>query len=107
MFFVFNRGRNSMKVFSSLLLIAALSVIPVLHPVAALALPNAQGQNDASNFQRLSVMKSKLEAMRRSLSSAIAAMNSGDKGDKEKNADDPRERLRGLDKEVGSTPERS
>jgi outer membrane protein assembly factor BamD len=28
-------------------------------------------------------------------------MNSGDKGDK-KNADDPRERLRGLDKEVGS-----
>lgn len=101
MFLVFNRGRNSMKVFSSLLLIAALSVIPVLHPVAALALPNAQGQNDASNSQRLSVMKSKLDAMRRSLSSAIAAMNSGDKGDK-KNADDPRERLRGLDKEVGS-----
>ena len=28
-------------------------------------------------------------------------MNSGDKGDK-KNADDPRERLRGLDKEAGS-----
>lgn len=101
MFLVFNRGRNSMKVFSSLLLIAALSVIPALHPVAALALPNAQGQNDASNFQRLNIMRSKLEAMRRSLSSAIAAMNSGDKGDK-KNADDPRERLRGLDKEVGS-----
>jgi len=106
MFFVFNRGRNSMKVFSSLLLIAALSVIPVAHPVAALALPNAQGQNSATNYQRLTVMKSKLEAMRRSLSSAIAAMNSGDKGDK-KNADDPRERLRGLDKEVGSALERS
>ncbi|HEX5704766.1 MAG TPA: outer membrane protein assembly factor BamD [Pyrinomonadaceae bacterium] len=98
MSFVFNRGRSSMKVFSSLLLIAALSVVPVLHPVAAYA----QGQNSASNYQRLTVMKSKLEAMRRSLSSAIAAMNSGDKADKEKNADDPRERLRGLDKEVGS-----
>ncbi|MGQ0761666.1 MAG: outer membrane protein assembly factor BamD [Acidobacteriota bacterium] len=102
MVFVFNHGRNSMKVFSSLLLIAALSVIPVLHPVAALALPNAPGQNDASNLQRLNVLRSKLEAMRRSLSSAIAAMNSGDKGDKAKHADDPRERLRGLDKEAGS-----
>lgn len=101
MFFVLNRGRNSMKVFSSLLLIAALSVIPVLRPVVALASPNVQGQNDASNLQRLSIMRSKLDAMRRSLSSAIAAMNSGDKGDK-KSADDPRERLRGLDKEVGS-----
>lgn len=96
MFFVLNRGRNSMKVLSSLLLIAALSVIPVAHPAFALA--NVQG----SNMQRLNIMKSKLDAMRRSLSSAIAAMNSGDKGDKEKNADDPRERLRGLDKEVGS-----
>src|SRR5687768_12253330 len=102
MSFVFNRGRSSMKVFSSLLLIAALSVIPVLHPVAALALPGPQGQNSASNFQRLTVLKSKLDAIRRSLSSAIAAMNSGDKADKEKNADDPRERLRGLDKEAGS-----
>jgi outer membrane protein assembly factor BamD len=96
MFFVLNRGRNSMRVLSSLLLIAALSVIPVAHPAFALA--NVQG----SNVQRLNIMKSKLDAMRRSLSSAIAAMNSGDKGDKEKNADDPRERLRGLDKEVGS-----
>ena len=50
MFLVFNRGRNSMKVFSSLLLIAALSVIPVLHPVVALALPNAQGQNALQTF---------------------------------------------------------
>jgi outer membrane protein assembly factor BamD len=102
MLFVFNRGRNSMKVLSSLLLIAALSVIPVAHPASAFASPRAQGQNDGSNLQRLNVMKSKLDATRRSLSSAIAATNSGDKGDKEKNADDPRERLRGLDKEVGS-----
>lgn len=98
MFFVLNRGRNSMRVLSSLLLITALSLIPLAHPASAFALPSAQG----SNFQRLTVMKSKLEATRRSLSSAIAAMNSADKADKEKNADDPRERLRGLDKEVGS-----
>src|SRR5688572_16609252 len=98
MFFVFNRGRNSMKVFSSLLVIAAMCLIPVAHPASAFASPSAQG----SNHQRLTVMKSKLDATRRSLSSAIAAMNSGDKADKEKNADDPRERLRGLDKEVGS-----
>ena len=102
MFFVFNRGHNSMKVFSSLLFIAALFAIPLVQPATASALPSAQGQNDASNLQRLNIMKSKLEAMRRSLSSAIAAINSGDKGGKEKNADDPRERLRGLDKEVGS-----
>ena len=102
MLFVFNRGRNSMKAFSSLLVIAALSLIPIVRPVAALTLSGRQGQNDASNLQRLNVMRSKLEAMRRSLSSAIAAMNSGDQGDKEKSADDPRARLRGLDKEVGS-----
>ena len=98
MLLVFNRGLNSMRVLSSLLLIAALSVIPLAQPASALVMPSAQG----SNYQRLTVMKSKLEATRRSLSSAIAAMNSGDKGDKQKNADDPRERLRGLDKEVGS-----
>ena len=47
-------------------------------------------------------MRSKLESMRRSLDSAIAAINAKDTGSKEKNPDDPRERLRGLDKEVGS-----
>src|SRR5260370_35889763 len=47
-------------------------------------------------------MRSKLEAMRRSLDSAIAAINAQDTGDKKKNPDDPRERLRSLDKEVGS-----
>lgn len=68
----------------------------------AFAQQGSQGQSDLSNMQRLNVMKSKLEAMRRSLSAAIAAINSSDKGDKEKNPDDPRERLRGLDKEAGS-----
>ena len=102
MFFVFNRGRNSVNIVASFVLVAALSVIPVVRPVAAFALRAAQGQSDASNTQRLNVMRSKLEAMRRSLGSAIAALNAGDKGDKEKNADDPRVRLRGLDKETGS-----
>jgi hypothetical protein len=46
-------------------------------------------------------MRSKLEAMRRSLESAIASVNAKDTGDKAKNPDDPRERLRGLVKEVG------
>ena len=59
-------------------------------------------QSGQSNVQRMDVMRSKLEAMRRSLDSAIAAMNAQDTGDKKKNPDDPRVRLRGLDKEVGS-----
>jgi len=83
---------------ASLLLIAALLALPLAQPGAAFA----QGPSDLSEIQRLNVMKSKLDAMRRSLASAIAAMNSGDSGDKTKNPDDPRERLRSLDKEVGS-----
>lgn len=59
-------------------------------------------QTGLSNLQRIDIMRSKLESMRRSLDSAIAAINSKDTGSKTKNPDDPRERLRGLDKEVGS-----
>lgn len=64
----------------------------------------AQGggtQSDLSPLQRMDVMRSKLDGMRRSLASAIAAMAPPAAGDK-KNPDDPGERLRGLDKEVGS-----
>jgi outer membrane protein assembly factor BamD len=61
-----------------------------------------QPQSGLSNIQRFDVMRSKLEAMRRSLDSAIAGINAKDSGGKEKNPDDPRERLRGLEKEVGS-----
>jgi outer membrane assembly lipoprotein YfiO len=82
-------------------LIAAL-LTPCLSQKTAFAQQPQQGQSDLSNQQRLNVMKSKLDAMRRSLSSAIAAINSSDSGDKTKNADDPRERLRGLDKEAGA-----
>ena len=58
-------------------------------------------QSELPTLQRLDVMKSKLESMRRSLSSAISSMGQQAEKDK-KNPDDPRERLRGLDKEVGS-----
>jgi hypothetical protein len=61
-----------------------------------------QPQSGLSNIQRFDIMRSKLEAMRRSLDSAIAGINAKDSGGKEKNPDDPRERLRGLEKEVGS-----
>ena len=86
-------------------LVLALAISVLTLSIAATAF--AQGkktsiQSGQSNAQRLDVMRSKLEAMRRSLDSAIAAMNAQDAGDKKKNPDDPRERLRGLDKEVGS-----
>ena len=58
-------------------------------------------QSELPTLQRLDVMKSKLESMRRSLNSAISSMGQPAEKDK-KNPDDPRERLRGLDKEVGS-----
>jgi outer membrane protein assembly factor BamD len=66
----------------------------------------AQGGNKTSSdllpVQRLDIMRSKLESLRRSLNSAISSIPAN-ANDKEKpSADDPRERLRGLDKEAGS-----
>jgi outer membrane protein assembly factor BamD len=58
-------------------------------------------RSELSPLQRLDVMRSKLDAMRRSLNSAISSMGSPSEKDK-KNPEDPRQRLRGLDKEVGS-----
>ena len=59
------------------------------------------GQTELSTTQRLDVMSSKLDLMRRSLNSAIGAMPAPDK-DKKPNADDPVVRLKGLEKEVSS-----
>lgn len=64
-------------------------------------------QSELSADQRLNVMTSKLETMRRSLNSAINAMAKSDSAkadskDKKQNADDPVVRLRGLEKEVNS-----
>src|SRR5262249_29815842 len=61
------------------------------------------GQTELSTNQRLDVMSSKLDLMRRSLSSAIAAMPAEDKSkDKKTNAEDPVVRLKSLEKEVSS-----
>src|SRR5439155_21245836 len=62
----------------------------------------SQTQSGLSNVQRMDIMHSKLEAMRRSLESAISGVTAKDTGNKTNNADDPRARLRGLSKEVGS-----
>src|SRR4051812_43680473 len=64
----------------------------------------AQATGEGTPTQRLEILRSKLESMRRSLDSALASMNAkdtGDKGDK-RDAEDPRNRLRGLQKEVSS-----
>jgi outer membrane assembly lipoprotein YfiO len=72
----------------------------LIFAVAGSAWPQG-ASSDLSTGQRIDVMRSKLEAMRRSLSSAIASL--GAANDKEKkNLDDPRQRLRSLDKEVSS-----
>jgi outer membrane protein assembly factor BamD len=65
----------------------------------------AQGAGEGSPVQRMDVMRSKLESMRRSLNSALASMNSKDSADKKDAAsvaDDPSVRLRGLEQEVSS-----
>jgi outer membrane protein assembly factor BamD len=61
----------------------------------------AKPTSDISTAQRLEVMRSKLESLRRSLNSAVSSIPAGDKNEKA-SADSPREILRGLDKEVGS-----
>src|SRR5215213_9340041 len=62
------------------------------------------GQTELSTTQRLDVMISKLDLMRRSLSSALNVLDdkSKDNKDKKTNADDPLVRLKGLEKEVSS-----
>lgn len=65
----------------------------------------AQATGEGSPAQRLSVMRSRLDSMRRSLDSAVAAINAKESGDKKAekpDADDPATRLRGLSQEVSS-----
>jgi outer membrane protein assembly factor BamD len=85
----------------------ALAVAAVLTSLSSTAFSQrdktqAQTQSGLTNVQRMDIMRSKLDAMRRSLESAIASIPAKDPSDKTKNADDPRERLHGLSKEVGS-----
>ena len=61
------------------------------------------GQTELSTTQRLDVMSSKLDLLRRSLSAAIKALEAKtDDKDKKANADDPVMRLKSLEKEVAS-----
>jgi outer membrane protein assembly factor BamD len=65
----------------------------------------AQNAGEGTPVQRMDIMRSKLESMRRSLNSALASMNSkdsGDKKDEKANPDDPGIRLRGLEQEASS-----
>jgi outer membrane protein assembly factor BamD len=84
--------------FSAHLVICATLILALCGVVSA---QRGSTQSELPALQRLDVMKSKLESMRRSLGSAISSMGSQGEKDK-KNPDDPRERLRGLDKEVGA-----
>src|SRR6185369_4113451 len=59
------------------------------------------GQTELSTSQRLDVMSSKLDLMRRSLASAINVLDDKSK-EKKANADDPVVRLKGLEKQVSS-----
>jgi outer membrane protein assembly factor BamD len=82
-----------------------LSILAVmLFALCATALgQSSQAQSELSAVQRMDVMTSKLESMRRSLNSAISSMQPASTDKKQKaSADDPRERLRGLEKEVGA-----
>ncbi|MDQ2976927.1 MAG: hypothetical protein M3R69_16140, partial [Acidobacteriota bacterium] len=83
--------------FSGQLIVCAALILSL----AAGVLGQRGTQSELSALQRLDVMRSKLESMRRSLNSAISSMAAPSEKD-QKNPDDPRERLRGLDKEVGS-----
>src|ERR1044071_5744178 len=89
------RSRNLfMSVLCAALLLGALPA----RAVSAAARRSQQSQ--LSTAQRLDVMRSRLDTMRRTLNSAIAGLNAKDKP-AEASVDDPRTRLGGLEKEAG------
>lgn len=101
----FNLTRASLRLFSHRMVfaMAVAAMILSLNSVAFSQKDNkSQVQSGMSNVQRMDVMRSKLEALKRSLDNAVAAMPAAAKDDKTKNADDPRTRLVNLSKEVNS-----
>ncbi|HEX8922380.1 MAG TPA: outer membrane protein assembly factor BamD, partial [Pyrinomonadaceae bacterium] len=82
--------------------LASIATGAILFLCFAAATSFAQGSSDATPVQRLDVMKSRIETMRRSLNSAISSINAKDGDDKPASADDPRARLRGLEQEASS-----
>jgi outer membrane protein assembly factor BamD len=83
--------------------ICAMLIMTVAAPLTVLGQQGGSQQSgsDLAPLQRLEVLRQRLEAMRRSLNGALASFNAQDKSDK-KSADDPRERLRGVEKEAGA-----
>ena len=90
--------------FRFFIILAEVCLLLTALSTAAFAQGGGRPQSELSAVQRIDVMTSKLESMRRSLNNAISAMEPKSGGDKKEkpNADDPRERLRGLEKEVGA-----
>ncbi|OLE54098.1 MAG: hypothetical protein AUG51_09670 [Acidobacteria bacterium 13_1_20CM_3_53_8] len=92
--------------------VCAVLILGLLSIVSAQQQRAQQSQSqgsEATPMQRIEIMRSRLNAMRRSLDSAIATLNAQDSGQQQQRSnqqrsasDDPRERLRGLEKEVGS-----
>lgn len=73
--------------------------------ISSVPLALAQTQGEGTPVQRLDVMRSKLDGLRRSLNSAIANINAQEGSDKKDNSSPEVEaitRLRGLEKEVAS-----
>lgn len=70
----------------------------------ACALPaSAQsGQGEGTSVQRLNILRSRLDSMRRSLNSGISALNARETGQSKTSADDALGRLRGLEREASS-----
>ncbi len=103
--------RNSVSI---LVVSASLVSTPLANSTVAArsALPVVQQQGEGTPAQRLEVVRARLDSLRRTLNSAIAVYNAGDKGkdkkkDDEKNqtmtaTEDGAARLRGLEREVAS-----
>ena len=83
---------------SRVLILAVFCAVILGVPLTGMA-QRPGGQTELSTAQRLDVMGSKLDLMRRSINAAVNAM---DKSKDQKNADDPVTRLKNLEKEVSS-----
>src|SRR6185369_3408905 len=84
---------------------AFISLCALMIGLSQIVLAQRQGGGPAelSDAQRLNVMTSKLELMRRSLNSAASAIAPAEKSkDKKANPDDPAVRLRNLEKDVSA-----
>ncbi len=100
------RFRN-LSLAATFLAASALAVVPCAPAAFAQRATQPRAQSEGTAYQRLQVLTSRLESVRRTLNNATAGLNAG--GDKKKKdkqpltaADEAGVRLRGLDKEVGA-----